>query len=474
MNERDVWNLCLKIIKDNIPQASFTTWFKPIKPVNLNNKVLTIQVPSPFFYEYLEEHYLDIIKKTLRQVLGSKAKLEYNVVVNAANQQKNTVNYPAKNNSQLSNKGVELPYSVPNKHIKNPFVIPGIKKVTIESQLNPDFSFQNFVVGSCNKFAHTVGLAISKSPGNTGFNPLLLYGESGLGKTHLAQAIGVSVKDRFPDKVVLYVSAHKFQLQYTDAVRKNTLNDFLHFYQMIDVLIIDDIHDLMGKTKTQNTFFHIFNHLHQLKKQLILTSDRAPVDLEGIEKRLLSRFRWGLQAEMEVPDLETRKKILHKKTYVDGLSISQEVIDFIAEKVNSSVRELESVIFSLLAQSTMNKQEITIELAEKIVTRLVKYNKRKITVDQIKKTVAEYYNITVEELISKSRRRNIALPRQVAIYFTTLLTDLPLAAIGAEFGNRNHSTIVHNKQTVQNLLETDKKMKQDISEIERRLKLVYR
>src|SRR6056297_2256483 len=320
-----IWDNCLKIIKDNVPSISFRTWFEPIVPLKLDNNVLTIQVPSPFFYEYLEEQYIDILRKTLKKELGNNAKLEYSVVMenNSSTQRKPyTIKYPTNNKSQLQNKPVSMPLKTEENSIKNPFVIPGIKKLHVDPRLNPDNPFSNFIEGECNRLARSAGEAVADKPGGTAFNPLFIYGESGLGKTHLSHAIGIKVKERFPEITVLYVNSNKFQTQFVESVRNNNTNDFLHFYQMIDVLIIDDIHELAGKEKTQDIFFHIFNHLHQTGKQLILTSDKPPIEIQGIEQRLLSRFKWGLSADLQSPDFETRIKILKHKTYQDGIDIT--------------------------------------------------------------------------------------------------------------------------------------------------------
>ena len=278
---RSAWEKCLNVIKDNVPNSSFKTWFEPIEPVKLENKVLTIQVPSAFFYEYLEEQFIDILRKTLRMVLGNGAKLEYNVVLSNKNSNEPyTVSYPTNNNNKIQNKPLTVPLKAEEKStIKNPFIIPGIQKLQIDPQLKPDNTFENFVEGDCNRLARSAGYAVAQNPGGTAFNPLMIYGNSGLGKTHLSQAIGIAVKENFPDKVVLYVNANKFQTQFTEATRNNNRNDFLHFYQMVDVLILDDVHEFAGKEKTQDVFFHIFNHLHQNNKQLVLTSDKPPVEL---------------------------------------------------------------------------------------------------------------------------------------------------------------------------------------------------
>ena len=341
---KEVWTNCLKIIKDNVQAVSYLTWFEPIVPVRLDSNVLTIQVPSPFFYEYLEERYIDILRKTLRKELGPDAKLEYSIVMDnnkVSNSKPFTVKYPAQNKTELKNKPVPFPIQSDGGSIKNPFIIPGLKKLEIDPQLNPDYTFANFVEGDCNKLSRSAGYAVAQNPGKTAFNPLFIYGSSGLGKTHLAQSIGIEVKERFPDKLVLYVNANKFQNQYVAAVIKNEVNDFLHFYQMIDVLIIDDVQEFAGKEKTQDTFFHIFNHLHQSGKQLILTSDKAPVELQGLEQRLLTRFKWGLSADLQQPDFETRVAILKRKIYNDGIVIPDEVIEYLASSITSNIRELD-------------------------------------------------------------------------------------------------------------------------------------
>jgi chromosomal replication initiator protein len=394
-NHHQIWNDCLSVIKDNVQPISYRTWFEPIKPVRIENEVLTIQVPSPFFYEYLEEQYIDLLKKTLRKVIGTNAKLEYNVLMSAPQHQTAgvSVNYPTANQAKLNNKPVSVPLGHDVSTIKNPFVIPGIQKLHIDPQLKKDYSFENYVEGECNRLARSAGYAVAQNPGGTAFNPLMIYGESGLGKTHLAQAIGIEVKERFPDKVVLYVNANKFVTQYTEATRNNTRNDFLHFYQMIDVLILDDVQDFSGKLGTQETFFHIFNHLHQMGKQLVLTSDKAPIEIKGIEDRLLSRFKWGLTTDLQAPDMPTRLAILKKKTYKDGISIPEDVLQYIAENINSNIRELEGALISLLAQSTLNRKAITLDLAMDMINKIVKQNRHELTIEYIQKVVCEYFNM---------------------------------------------------------------------------------
>ncbi len=472
---QQVWNNCLKVIKDNVPSISYRTWFEPIVPLKIDANVLTIEVPSPFFYEYLEEQYIDILKKVLRKELGNDAKLEYSVVMQNntfTNNKPYTVKFPARNGGRdLRNKPVPVPIDHEEVTIRNPFVIPGIKKMNIDPRLNPGYSFNNFVEGECNRLARSASLAVANNPGGTAFNPLLVYGDSGLGKTHLAQAIGIEVKEKFADKTVLYVNANKFQTQFVDSIRNNNKNDFLHFYQMIDVLIIDDVHEFAGKEKTQDTFFHIFNHLHQSGKQLILTSDKPPVELQGMEQRLLSRFKWGLSADLQSPDFETRIAILNKKIYNDGIDIPEEVVEYIATHITDNIRELEGALISLLAQSTLNRKEITLDLTREMIDKLIKNTKREISIDYIQKVVCSYFNIGVDQLQSRTRKREIVQARQVAMFFSKSLTKSSLATIGSQIGGKDHATVLHACKTVNNLIETDKRFRLQIDEIEKKLKI---
>ncbi len=470
---KEVWSNCLKIIKDNVPSISFRTWFEPIIPLRLENKILTIQVPSPFFYEYLEEKYIDIISKTLRKELGYEARLEYSIVMENPGQSANklyTIKLPAKNQIEIKNNPVSVPMNIEENTIRNPFIFPGIKKMNIDPRLNAEYSFDNFVEGECNRLARSAGFAVSNNPGGTAFNPLLIYGDSGLGKTHLAQAIGIEIKDKYQDKTVLYVPANRFQTQFVEAIRNNTKNDFLHFYQMIDVLIIDDVHEFAGKEKTQDIFFHIFNHLHQSGKQLILTCDKPPVELQGLEQRLLSRFKWGLSADLQIPDYETRVAILRQKTYKDGITLPDEVVEYIATHITDNVRELEGALISLLAQSTLNKKEITLGLAKEMIDKLIKNTKREVSIDYIQKVVCNYFDVPVDSLQSKTRKREIVQARQVAMYFSKNLTKSSLATIGSQIGGKDHATVLHACKTVNNLVETDKQFKNQIEEIEKKLK----
>ncbi len=469
-----VWNKCLKIIKDNVPSISYRTWFEPIVPLKLENNILTIQVPSPFFYEYLEEQYIDILRKVLHKELGFEAKLEYSVVMEnngSSGAKPYTVKLPARNQKELKNKPVTVPIDSEGTTIKNPFIIPGLKKLNIDPMLNPENSFSNYVEGDCNRLARSAGYAVANNPGGTAFNPLLIYGESGLGKTHLVQAIGIQVKEKFQDKTVLYVNANKFQTQFVDSIRNNNKNDFIHFYQMIDVLVIDDVHEFAGKEKTQDAFFHIFNHLHQSGKQLILTSDKPPVELQGLEQRLLSRFKWGLSADLQIPDFETRIAILRQKTYKDGIDLPEDVIEYIATHITDNIRELEGALISLLAQSTLNRKEITLDLAKDMIDKLIKNTKREISIDYIQKVVCTYFNIPIDHIQSKTRKREIVQARQVAMFFSKSMTKASLATIGSQIGSKDHATVLHACKTVNNLIDTDKRFRIQIDEIEKKLKI---
>ena len=470
-----IWNNCLKIIKDNVNLQSFKTWFEPIKPIKLDGTVLTIQVPSQFFYEWLEEHYVTLLRKTVKRELGSEARLDYQIIVeNSSNQHKPTlINIPTYDTNSNTNKNpdVNAPMFIGSNPIKNPFVIPGLKKVQIQSQLNPIYNFDSFVEGDCNRLARSAGFAVANKPGGTSFNPLVIYGGVGLGKTHLAQAIGNQIKLNFSNKTVLYVSSEKFTNQFIDAVKNNGVNDFIHFYQLIDVLIIDDIQFFANKDRTQDIFFHIFNHLHQSGKQLILTSDRAPRDLEGMEERLLSRFKWGLSADLQTPDFETRIAILEKKMYADGIELPREVVEFVAYNINSNVRELEGALISLLAQASLNKKEIDLDLAKKIIKNFVKSISREVSIEYIQKSVCEYFSVPIEKLKEKTRKRAIVQARQLSMYLAKNFTKNSLKVIGRHFGGRDHSTVIHSCQAVRDLMDTDKEFKDAVVDIEKKIQL---
>ncbi|MDA7694191.1 chromosomal replication initiator protein DnaA [Flavobacteriaceae bacterium] len=468
-----VWDNCLAFIKDNIQPQAYKTWFLPIKPVKLNDQILSIEVPSKFFYEWLEEHYVKLLKTALQKELGNEARLVYSIRMENTfgNKTAFTENIPSNYRAGLLPQDVDAPLNSQASELKNPFVIPGIKNLQIESQLNPNYNFENFLEGDSNRLARSAALAVAAKPGGTSFNPLLIFGGVGLGKTHLAHAIGVEIKEKYQDKTVLYIASEKFTQQYIEAVKKNTRNDFIHFYQLLDVLIIDDVQFLSGKTGTQDVFFHIFNHLHQNGKQVILTSDKAPVDMQDIEQRLLSRFKWGLSAELQLPNYETRISILKNKLYRDGVNISDDIIEYVAKNIKTNVRELEGAIISLIAQSSFNKVEITQELALDVVMKFVKNTKREVSIDYIQKVVSDYFQMDVETLQSKTRRRHIVQARQLAMYFAKKFTKASLASIGNQIGKRDHATVLHACKTVDNLTFTDKQFRKYVEDLSQKLTL---
>lgn len=458
-----LWNRCLKIIRDNVPETTFSTWFVPIKPLKYEDKTLTLQVPSQFFYEFIEDKFIDLLRATLYKEIGDGTKLMYNVMVD--NSSKTTVNLEASNRS--------VPASVKSVGFtgnKSPNLLKAPAVQDLDSQLNPDYTFENFIEGYSNKLSRSVAEAVAQNPAKTVFNPLFFHGASGVGKTHLSNAIGAKIKELYPAKRVLYVSAHLFQVQYTDSVRNNTTNDFINFYQTIDVLIIDDIQEFAGVTKTQNTFFHIFNHLHQNGKQLILTSDRAPVLLQGMEERLLTRFKWGMVAELEKPSIELRKDILRNKLHRDGLQFPPEVIEYIAENVQDSVRDLEGVVISIMAHSTIYNKDIDLDLAQRIIRKIIRNETKPITIDSIIETVCSHFAIDATIIHTKSRKREVVQVRQIAMYLAKKHTDSSSSKIGQLIGSKDHATVLHACKIVKEQCEVDKNFRADLENIETTLK----
>ena len=472
-NHDQVWDACLKVIKDNIPLQAFKTWFDPIVPVRLENNILTIQVPSHFFYEWLEENYIVLLKKVIKKELGSEGALEYSIVMenNSTKSTPYTVKLPALKSNSLKNAPLNVPIQATENQIRNPFIIPGLKKVNIESNLNPAWNFDNFVEGDCNRLARASGYVVANKPGGTAFNPLLIYGGVGLGKSHLANAIGIEIKEQFPTKTVLYVQSEKFAHQFIDAIKNQTTNDFIHFYQMVDVLIIDDVQFFSGKEKTQDVFFSIFNHLHQNGKQIILTSDKAPVEMQGMEQRLLSRFKWGLSADLTTPDLETRIAILEKKMYLNGIELPKDVVEYLAYSINTNMREMEGAFNTLLAQASLNKKAITMELDRLMVDKFVKNTAREVSIEYIQKVVCDYFDLPIEMLKSKTRKREVVQARQISMYFSKKMTKSSLANIGAHCGGKDHATVLHACRTVVNLSETDKQFRLYLEELEKKLSI---
>jgi len=461
-----VWGNCLHTIRKNVNPQSYKTWFEPIKPVQLNGNALTIQVPNKFFYEWLEEHYVSLLKYTIREELGDRGRLEYQILMSSY------PNHTRKQNGMHHNgKDTAGPGKHDTEDIKNPFVIPGIKKFKVDPQLNPAYNFKNFIEGDCNRLARSAGQAIAKKPGNTSFNPLVIFGDVGLGKTHLAQAIGHKVLEAFPTKTVLYVSSEKFTNQIIHSIKNNAVNDFVNFYQLIDVLLVDDIQFLANKQKTQEIFFHIFNQLHQHGKQIVLTSDRPPKDLDGMEERLISRFKWGLSADLQAPDLETRMAILEHKMKREGVEISSDVSELICYNIKNNIRELEGVLVSLIARSSLSSREIDLELAKQVIRNFVTEISKEITVEYIQELVAKHFEVPVDTLQSKTRKRSIVIARQLSMYLAKNLTDKSLKAIGENFGGRDHSTVIYSCRTVQDLMETDAIFKDTVTDLEKKIRM---
>lgn len=465
---KTVWKNCLRIIRENVGDQAFKTWFEPIVPVMLNKDVLTIQVPSQFFYEWLEEHYINVLKKAIDSELGSQGRLEYAINPEQEEQSSKPFTIGAGNNSR--NQASKVPDAVKTE-IKNPFENKPLNRQTFNSQLNPLYAFENFIEGDCNRLARSAGLAVANKPGVTSFNPLMVYGGFGFGKTHLVQAIGNQIKNTQPDKVVLFVTSEKFSNQYIEALKNNNIQEFNSFYAMVDVLILDDVQFFAGKEKTQEIFFQIFNHLHQSGKQIIMTSDCAPKDLKGMQERLLSRFKWGLTADIQLPDFETRMAIIQKKIESEGIVIESDVVEYLAYSIDTNVRELEGVVISLIAQSSLNQKAIDLELAKQTLKSIVQDIQCEVGIDYIQKFVAENFNVTVEAMKDKTRKREIVVARQVAMYFAKNYTNLSLKSIGFHFGNRDHSTVIHALTSVNDLMDTDRKFNAQMQELIKKLKM---
>jgi len=466
---RNIWENCLSFIRDNVTTDVYDVWFKPIEPVELtSDNTLVIMVPSMFFMEWIEDHYINLIWSALTKELGARPKLIYNIKMenNPNKTEQATEQLPSSNRKATSME--VLGYKQKPQQSYNPYVVPGlveIEEVKVDSQLNPNKNFDTFIEGESNRLARSAGKAITERPGGTSFNPLFIFGGVGLGKTHLAHAIGNEIQEKHPKKRILYIEAEDFTKQYSVAAKNNNRTDFIHFYQQIDVLIIDNVQFFASKPGTQDVFFQIFNHLHQNGKQLILTSDKAPVDIQDVEQRLLSRFKWGLSAELQAPDYQMRKRILQAILYRDGVEMNEEIVDYIAQNVKTNIRELEGVNTSLMAEALFNKKEITLDLAKKAVDKIVKNIKKEITVEYIQEIVSEYFQLSIEELQSKTRKRHVVQARQLAMFFAKKYTKLSLANIGKSIGKRDHATVLHACKTVDNLNETDKQFRKFLSDL---------
>ncbi len=469
------WKDCLEIIQDNISYQKYKSWFEPINPLKLENDTLTIQVPSQFWYEWLEEHYYNMLRSTIGKVLGENGKLEYSVLVE-------------KSEKFEDNRSVRLPQQPmppsrpqemntyadyhPGK-IENPFVIPGIRKTRIESNLNNNYVFDRFIEGDCNRLARSAAMAIAENPGKNSFNPFFIYGTTGLGKTHLAQSIGNKIKQDFGNEfAVLYVSSESFTNEFVQAIRNNRASEFSMFYRNIDVLIVDDIQFFSGKEKTQEEFFHIFNSLHQDGKQIILSSDRAPKDIPDIEERLISRFGWGLSADVQIPEYETRYAILERKASDNGISLDAQIIEFIAMNFKSNIRDLEGAIIKLLATASLKHvDDIDLNMAKNVLKDMVRNTNSTVSIESIQNYVCDYFGIDTNKVREKTRKQEIVEARQIAMYLSKKFTQSSLKSIGLQFGGRDHSTVIHAINTVEQRLSTTPKLKRVLKELEQKIEV---
>lgn len=458
---KELWDECVDIFKDNISPKQFDTWFACIEPQTFDGKQLVIAVPSRFVFDHLETTYIHLIYKVITRVFGKGVELSYNIQEIAGTK---TINKPSDGN-------IIIQEPVKTKVMPTAFdeLTQTMAASELDSRLNVNYTFANYIEGDSNRLARSVGEAIAQNPAKT-FNPLFIYGPSGCGKTHLVNAIGWGIKQQHPTLRVLYLSAHLFQVQYTTAVRQNKVNDFISFYQTIDVLIIDDTQEWSGNKATQTTFFHIFNHLHLNNKQIILTADRPPIDIVGLEERLLTRFKWGLQAEIEKPTKALCRAILSYKVKQDDLPIPVNVINYIAERVNGSVRDLEGIINSMMAYSTIYKCEVNMKLADQVLPRYIKVDTRPLTINDIKKCVCKHYSISETELCSQSRRQPINQIRQTVAYLASTMTDLSNMQIGDNLGGRTHATILHSIRHIQGLAETDTEFRQELEDLSDEIK----
>lgn len=458
----DTWKNCLDRIKAQTSEEEFRKWFQPIVPLEFDGTTLRLKVPNESYVRQIEKNYIPFLKPIISQLYGQQTRLHYAVPRATAQ--------PVAVPSDADTTAISRFSTQTNTaNIKNPFVIPGLKKIIIDAQLNPNLTFATFIEGECNRLARSAGMSVAVDPGNTPFNPLYIYGDSGLGKTHIVQSIGHEVQARHPELQVLYVSMNKFQAQFQTAYKNGEIPDFIHFYQMIDVLIIDDIQELTGKPGTQNAFFNIFNHLQLAGKQLVLTSDKPPVELKDIEQRLLTRFKWGLSARLDTPDYETKLKIIRTKAQKLGAEISDEVVVYLADNISANVREIEGALSSLVANAQFLGRKITTSLAKEILKVYVKLYQKEITIDHIIQVVCDYLELDFARFNSTERTREIAQARQIAMYLAKQHTKAPLTTIGAAIGGRNHATVLHSCKAVSNLMETDKSFRRQVEEIEKKV-----
>ena len=461
---KTLWEQCLQLIKENVTEQQYTTWFKPItfETFDATTSILLVQVPSPFVYEYLEENYVNLLSKVLTRVFGKGIHLKYRIVTDKTHNLTQDIQ-----SDTVDNVETQLPT---NRANQSPTPLDAVLQ-DIDPQLDLHKSFSNYIEGDSNKLPRSIGLSIAEHPNTTQFNPMFIFGPSGCGKTHLINAIGLKIKQLYPQKRVLYISARLFQVQYTNSVLNNTTNDFINFYQTIDVLIVDDIQEWITATKTQDTFFHIFNHLFKNGKRIILASDRPPVELKGMNERLLTRFACGLIAELEKPNVQLCIDILNSKIKRDGLNIPDDVVQFIAQTANGSVRDLEGVINSLLAYRVVYNSNIDMRLAERVIKRSVKIDDEPLTIDEIIDKVCSHFNVTTTAVNSRSRKQDIVLARQVSMYLAQKHTKMPASRIGKLVGGRDHSTVLHSCSQIEKRLQVDKGFTAELSTIENSFKL---
>jgi chromosomal replication initiator protein len=470
---RDVWVACLELVRERVNTQSFKTWFEPITPLYLRGGALTVQVPSQFFYDWLEEHYTGIIGSAIELVLGKESRLEYSIRTDepAPDVDYQITPQPAARNEKRS---------YPPQPTSFTRVQPTSGRIhdstepPIQTFLNPRYTFENFIKGDSNQLARAAASAVANNPGGTSFNPLVLYGGTGLGKTHLMQAIGNHAIAHGKAQRVIYVSSEKFTVEFVEAIQRDTTSEFAGFYRSMDILIVDDIQFFAGKERTQDHFFHTFNELHQLGKQIVLSSDRPPKELKGLDDRLLSRFQWGLTSDIQPPDLETRIAILRKKSENEKIEIPQDVIECIATNVTSNIRELEGCLISLMAKASLEGRDITVELASEVLRTVVGDVKSPLTIETIQRTVCEYFSLPEDLIRAKTRKQEVVNARQVAMYLAKELTNCSLKTIGLHFGGRDHSTVIHAYQSVEDQMRIDPKYQTNVSQIKRRLQMIGR
>ncbi len=466
--EQQVWEACLNVIREKINPLAFKTWFFPIKPLSFSGSELTIEVPSQFFYEWIEENYSSFLKEALKEVIGPEARLMYSIVMDKSQGQPVTIELPHQNSMNSDFISASRASETRSKNTEE----FDRNLARFETHLNSKYTFDTLIRGDCNSLAFAASKSVAQSPGQNAFNPLVIYGGVGLGKTHMMQAVGNSVRENRLSERVLYVSSEKFAIDFVNAIQNGKIQEFSSFYRSIDVLIIDDIQFFSGKEKTQEEIFHIFNTLHQSNKQIILSADRPIKDIKGIEDRLISRFNWGLSADIQPPDYETRKAIILSKLHQSGVNLDDAVIEFIATNVTENVRELEGCIVKLLAAQSLDNREIDLQFTKSTLKDIIRHTTKRLTLDTIEKAVCTYFSITPNDLKGKSKKKEIAFGRQIAMYLSKLLTDSSLKTIGLHFGGRDHSTVIHAVTTITKRVDSIAEERKKIEEIRKRIEIL--